>query len=514
MDTRKQHSTVTLSRRKLLQLSLAAAALAACNRMPGGLNIISHDQPPAATSSPVTSTTASSTSTASAQQAPIRQPSLDWLAASRLMFGPGAGDLSHIDQIGIDSFIEEQLAQVSDEDANLQTKLQQLGTLGMSAYALTQLKPQDILLELQRATLLRAVYSKRQLNEVMVDFWSNHFSIYFHKDANRFLKPIDDRDVIRPHALGKFRDLLDASAHSPAMLVFLDNVTNRKGSPNENYARELMELHTISVNGGYSQNDVKEVARALTGWTVRGAKSGGPDAGTFIFNSRWHDNDTKTILGQLFAPNGGQSDGDKVLDLLAKNPNCATFISTKMARRFISDQPPATAVLAGVSAFNHSDGDIKATLSAILHSSDFKQSYGQKLKRPLDLVASSLRALNADTDAGAPLQNLLTLMGQPLFLWPSPDGYPDVNGAWVGAGAMLARWNLGMALGANALPGTHIDPARFTSQSGVSPIDDISSRFFGASLPQSVVQTLTPFENDLPKLIALLLASPLFQIRG
>ena len=506
----RQRKSGSISRRDFLKIGVAAAALAACSHLPGSLQITSQATPsltPAPSPTPT-----NNVALTTLEQPVLHTPAMDWLAANRLMFGPRAGDLQHIDEIGLDNFIEEQLATSQPDDGALQTRLQPLETLTMSPADLAQAQRRNILLELQQATLLRAVYSKRQLFEVLVDFWTNHFNIYFQKNSDHYLKTVDDRGVIRPYAMGKFRDLLGASAHSPAMLVFLDNVTNRKGGPNENYGRELMELHTISVNGGYTQTDVKEVARAFTGWTVQGMKGTAP--GAFAYNPRLHDDDAKTILGQAFPAHGGQQDGEQVLDLLAHHPNCAQFIATKLARRFISDTPSASVIKLGTDAFTHSDGDIKATLSAILHSDDFKHSAGQKLKRPLELTASALRGLEADTDGAAPLQTFITQMGQPLFLWQSPNGYPDANGAWSGAGAVLARWNYGLALGGNGMKDTQINLNSLIPSKSGDVIAALSMRLFGAALPDEVHRALEPFMNDLPTLTALLVASPLFQIRG
>jgi uncharacterized protein (DUF1800 family) len=435
------------------------------------------------------------------------------------MYGPRPGDLAHIDEIGIDAFIEEQLSSNRLDGDALHAKLQPLNTLTMAPSELVQAadnKRGVILLELNQSTILHSVYGENQLREVMVDFWTNHFNIYFGKNEDRFLKTVDDREVTRPHAMGKFRDLLDASAHSPAMLVYLDNVTNRKGNPNENYARELMELHTIGVNGGYTQDDVKAVAQAFTGWTVKpyNKANPGPDNGQFIFNTRQHDDDAKTILGQALPAHGGERDGALVLDMLVKHPACATYLSTKLVRRFISDQLPAAAIQAGAAAFRKSDGDIAATLGAILHTDEFKASYGQKLKRPYDLLVSSLRALDADADGGPPLQAGLVQMGQPLFQWQFPNGYPDAAGAWSGASTLLARWNLGLALGANELKGTNVDYDAMKVGKGADLIEALSMRFFGASLPATVHDALMPFATNTAQLTALLFASPLFQMRG
>lgn len=434
------------------------------------------------------------------------------------MFGPRPGDLEHISQIGVDAFIEEQLAhdRITDDDVvrRMASFPELQDTLTAAPSELVEDTRREIILDLQQAALLRAVYSRRQLYEVMVDFWSNHFNIYFAKRTSAFLKPTDDREVIRTHAFGSFPELLSASAHSPAMLVYLDNVTNAKGKPNENYARELLELHTLGVDGGYTQQDVEAVARAFTGWTARGSKKRPEQLGQFVFAPRMHDEDAKTVLGVNLPAGGGQRDGERVLDLLAHHPSTATFISLKMARRFVSDRPSNTVVKLGADAFAKSRGDIKATLGALLHSDEFKTSLGQKFKRPFEFVASALRATDAETDAGRLISQALLMMGQPLFLWAAPNGYPDVRGAWLGADSMLARWNFALALGGNAFKGTRIESLD-ASQREVN-IDLLTSRLLGVTLPANVRATLQPFvqDGDMPSLVALLLSSPLFQTRG
>ena len=508
-----------ISRRHFFKTSaafaFASAALAACGREAteaGSLELVSRSGSDAASANARTAAqSASNVRAASSSHA------LSWLAANRLAFGPRPGDIAHIDQIGVDAWIEEQLAPDQLDDRDVMRRINAIDslqdTLTQPAVALASETKRDILADLQQITLLRAVYSPRQLYELTVDFWSNHFNIYFGKGTDAYLKPIDDREVIRPHAFGKFRDLIGASAHSPAMLIFLDNQTNVKGKPNENYARELMELHTLGVDGGYTQRDVQEVARAFTAWSVKPAKKDVPadqqaeGAGLFIFRPRQHDDDIKTILGADFPANGGEQDGERVLDMLAAHPSCATFISLKLARRFVADQPPASVVVQGAGAFTKSGGDIKATLGAILHSEEFRQSLGQKIKRPLELVASALRGVDAETDGGKPLLQAMRVMGQPLFLWAAPNGYPDVQGAWLGASTMLARWNFGVALANNALKGTRIDM-------NAGSMTDLAVRLLGAPLPASMQAAFQPFENNPAAYMSLMLNSPLFQVRG
>ena len=502
-----------LSRRDFFKtsaaLAVASASLAACGRaegQDGSLELMTSD------SASDSNSTQSQTSSASAPTS-----ALAWLAANRLMFGPRAGDVVRIDQMGVDAFIEEQLAPQQIDDGDVTRRLNQIDslqdTLTHSAAELATSTKRDILLDLQQATLLRAVYSPRQLFELTVDFWSNHLNIYFGKGTDAYLKPVDDRQVIRPYALGKFRDLVGSSAHSPAMLIFLDNQTNVQGKPNENYGRELMELHTIGVDGGYTQTDVQAVARAFTGWSVKPAKKDVPadqqaqGAGEFLFRPRQHDEDAKTVLGVQLPANSGDKDGERVLDILAAHPSCATFISLKLARRFVADEPPKDVVALGAAAFTKSDGDLKATLGAILHSDGFKQSLGQKMKRPFELVASALRGVGAETDGGKPILQAMRVMGQPLFSWASPNGYPDATGAWLGASTMLARWNFGMALAGNALKGTRVDKNAGTPA-------DLAVQLLGAPLPASVQAAVQPFANNPSAYLSLLMNSPLFQVRG
>jgi len=370
--------------------------------------------------------------------------------------------------------------------------------------------PQRIMAELVASRILRAAYSERQLQEVMVDFWTNHFNVYAQKGADRWFLTSYDRDVIRPNALGNFRELLGATARSPAMLFYLDNFQSvspnaqggrRRQGPlrrllqermqnrnpeaqqrpqqqqrmrrgiNENYARELMELHTLGVEGGYTQKDVQEVARAFTGWTIfapRGAGVYGDEgedsrAGTFFFNQRTHDTGEKTVLGQKIAAGGGVEDGEKVLDILARHPSTAKFIATKLARKFVSDNPSPALVARVAEAFRKSDGDIKTTLRALFSSPEFNSAEARraKIKTPFELAVSAIRALGAETDARPALLFWVARMGEPLYGYQPPTGYPDTAEHWVNTGALLERMNFALALAANRIPGTRVDLSRF-----------------------------------------------------
>ena len=328
---------------------------------------------------------------------------------------------------------------------------------------------QMVVTELQRAKLLRAVYSERQLYEVMVDFWENHFSIFANKDDDRLLLTSFDRETIRPFAMGRFRDLLGATAHSPAMLFYLDNWRSSVPRPypakgdkpagvdggfNENYARELMELHTLGVDGGYTQKDVQEVARCFSGWTIQKPN----EQGLFLYRPGFHDDGEKVVLGHRILPGGGIADGERVLDILATQPATARFIATKLARRFVSDDPPKSVIDRAAAVFLKTDGSIRETLRAIITSPEFfaATTYRAKVRSPLEYVAAAMRALNAETDGDRPVLDLIGRMGQPLFGRITPDGYGDRAEQWLSSAAMVVRLNFAAALAANRIKGSNV----------------------------------------------------------
>ena len=350
--------------------------------------------------------------------------------------------------------------------------------------------PQMVVTELQRAKLLRAVYSDRQLYEMMVDFWENHFSIFANKDDDRYLLTGYDRETIRPFAMGRFRDLLGATAHSPAMLFYLDNwrssvprpyaATKDKpagvdGGINENYARELMELHTLGVDGGYTQKDVQEIARCFTGWTIQKPN----EQGLFLYRPGLHDDGEKIVLGHRILPGGGPADGERVLDFLARHPATARFIATKLARRFISDEPPASVIDRAAAVFLKTDGSIRETLSAIVTSPEFfsQTAYRAKMRSPFEYVAAAMRALNAETDGDRPLLDAIARMGQPVFGRITPDGYADRADQWLTSGAMIVRFNFASALATNSLKGTKIDVARLLAGTDGANKDSVAAKF-------------------------------------
>jgi uncharacterized protein (DUF1800 family) len=407
--------------------------------------------------------------------ASVELPRLDVAPIARLLnraaFGPQPGQAAEVAAIGIERWLDRQLNPTDEDSPVVALRLSSLEALQIHAAELEDLPQHEVLRQLQQAAILRAVYSRWQLRERMVDLWSNHFNIYARKGNGSYFKPVDDLRVIRTHALDTFPALLRASAHSPAMLMYLDNQVNRRkdakgAGANENYARELMELHTLGVHGGYTQKDVQEVARCLTGWTVEDRYLHA--RGTFRFDPMLHDSGAKTVLGVRIAPtsdparevlyNGvrmaaGQVDGERVLDILATHPRTAKFVAHKVARYFLGDGAPAWEPrLAAI--YTKTGGDIREMIRPLLVSEELR-SGPPILKRPFDFLVSALRVTNADTDANQPVQTHLAQMGQPLYQWPMPDGYPDKTAAWTGS--LLARWNFALALMTAGVPGTTVD---------------------------------------------------------
>jgi uncharacterized protein (DUF1800 family) len=448
-------------------------------------------------------------------------------ALNRLTFGARPGDPQRVRDIGVDRWIERQLRPESSRDTAVAPFLAQLTTLSVRGSDLEERYPPPAQLlqraqrergpltrrdslelrraareanrpvaELLAAKVGRAVVSDRQLEEVMVDFWENHFNIYVAKGPReRYFLGDFDRDVIRPRALGKFRDLLGAVAKSEAMLFYLDNwesvadsahptlLTMRRGSSrrtrpftpgaaavtpaatqanrrrptgiNENYARELLELHTLGVDGGYTQQDVIEVARALTGWSIKPARQGGG----FLFRAAVHDAGAKLVLGHRLAAGRGIEDGEDVLDIVAHHPSTAHFIAFKLARRFVSDTPPAALVDRAAETFRRTDGDIREVVRTIVTSPEFfsRAAWHAKVKSPFEVVVSALRSMDAEPDTTPRTALLIGRMGEPLFGHQAPDGYPETGDAWMNTGAILNRINFGLAMAAARVPGVRLD---------------------------------------------------------
>jgi uncharacterized protein (DUF1800 family) len=398
-------------------------------------------------------------------------------------------------------------------------------------------RPARVVEELAMAKMARAVYSERQLQQVMDDFWFNHFNVFAGKGEDRYYLTSYEREVIQPHALGKFKDLVTGTAKSPAMLFYLDNFlsadpraaerqaqlralrqqmrpgwqrwppaaapnpqANKKKQErglNENYGRELMELHTLGVDGGYTQKDVTEVARCFTGWTIEKPR----ENPQFKFDERIHDPDAKLVLGKKIH-GGGMKDGEEVIDLLVHHPSTAKFISTKLARRFVSDNPPPALVARMAETFKSSDGDIRAVLHTMIFSPEFwsREAYRAKIKTPFEFVASTARALGTEVDTPMPLVQWVARIGEPLYQCQPPTGYSDKAEAWVNTGALLNRLNFSLALAGNKVRGSRTDSAALFGLDSLTDSKQILDRavqlFLGGQAAQATIETLEKQLDD------------------
>lgn len=385
--------------------------------------------------------------------------------------------------------------------------------------------PQDLNRQLSAQKLIRAVYSENQLQELMTDFWFNHFNVSVTKGQSQPFVLTYERDAIRPHTLGKFESLLKATAQHPAMLFYLDNATSgsdnndmnqrvkkmlpansklkRAAGLNENYAREVMELHTLGVDGGYVQADVTEVARALTGWTVRPMMKDGyggrlsklqqsrlgknmaTTEGDFLFLAVRHDQGEKTVLGKKYPSNGGLNEGLQVLHQLATHPSTATFICKKIATRFVCDTPSATLVASMANAFTQSGGNIKQTMIAMLNNREFwkKEVLRSKIKSPFELVVSAIRATNADLRYTNQLNDWCARMGQKIYSYAAPTGFPDKASFWVNTGSLLNRMNFGLAIGAQRISGVAVNLLALNNNHEPESIEDALKTYSAILLP-------------------------------
>jgi uncharacterized protein (DUF1800 family) len=520
---------------------------------------------------------------------------------NRIGFGPRADDVERVRRIGLASYIEQQLHPDRIPDAALATRLNGFTTLTKSTRELSEeyfmpaqmerrraqrqaandpaMRPNEtnpdgatrremrtpeqiqamqaqrqVITELMQQKVLRAAYSERQLEEVMADFWFNHFNVFIGKGQVRTYLTEYERDTIRPRTLGKFRNLLGAVAESPAMLFYLDNWQSAapEGSPteaarprpgqfgprgrrppfgqprtladqpvrpnqpkqrarglNENYARELMELHTLGVDGGYTQKDVQEVARALTGWTIANPREGGG----FRYEPRMHDNGEKVVLGHRIKAGGGKKDGEEVLDLLAAHPSTAHFIATKLARRFVADQPPTALVERAAARFRETSGDIREVVRTIITSPEFfaAEAYRAKVKSPFEFVVSAVRATGVDAANAMPLVQATQQLGMPLYGCQPPTGYADRADAWVNTGALLNRMNFAVSLTSPRGRGIR-QPAGTLTGSLATVRDRIVDGVLAGEISESTRSTVAR-ATETPQAVALLLGSPEFQKR-
>jgi uncharacterized protein (DUF1800 family) len=413
---------------------------------------------------------------------------------NRIGYGPRPGDVERVRVVGLPRYIDDQLHPERIADRAMPARLAGLTTIELSASQIAdrferpalearrerqrrangntpqtgdptvrdpmRQQANNLVVELSEARVLRAVYSERQLQEVLTDFWFNHFNVDARKNRERFLLTVYERETIRPHVLGRFRDLLEATARDPAMLVYLDNWMSadpaaparlgrgngnqRPRGINENYARELMELHTLGVDGGYTQKDVSEVARAFTGWTIENPRRGSG----FRFEPRMHDAGAKLVLGHRIAAGGRESDGERVLDILASHPSTARFIAFKLARRLVGDEPPTALVERAAARFRATGGDLREVTRTILTSPEFlaPDAYAAKVKTPFEFVVSALRATGRAIDSARPIVRELREMGMPLYMCQPPTGYADTADAWVNTGALVTRLNYALKL--------------------------------------------------------------------
>ncbi len=540
-------------------------------------------------------------------------------AMNRLGFGPRPGDVEHIRKTGLEKWVDQQLHPESIDDSALDQRLQRYSTLNLSARKLIEEYPQPgqvikkegitkeeyeqrikdkqrdaesqvivtgnenldkaqrqlaklqgpgrIVAELSMAKVDRAIYSNRQLQAVMEDFWFNHFNVFAQKAEDKWLLPSYVRDTIRPRTMGKFEDLLLATAKSPAMLIYLDNfqsadpdavrrldaeramrrarygrafaggaaptpgtfpgpvtstsapgagaataVKKQERGLNENYGREVMELHTIGVDGGYTQQDVVQMAECLTGWTVRTPRKD-PE---FFFDDRIHAQGKKVVMGRTFSY-GGEKDGEEALKMLANHPHTAKFISMELARHFVSDNPPPALVERTAAEFSATQGDIRSVLKTMIYSPEFwsKETYRAKVKTPYELVASTARALNAEVTITLPTAQWVARMGEPLFLCQTPNGYSDKAETWVNTGALLNRLNFALSFATDKVAGATVDlKSTLGDEAAKDPHATLAKAindFLGDQIAQQTRQTLVARLND-PQILQASLDDPVQQV--
>ena len=445
----------------------------------------------------------------------------------RLGYGPRPESIEEVLDRGPERWIKDQLE--PSTDGGVETRLRAFPTLSYSiAETLTRYNADQrslalTLQEFRSAHFVRAVHSRNQLQEVLTDFWFNHFNVFENKNPTNYGVVQYEMEVIRPHVLGRFKDLLTAVANSWAMMSYLDNYLSSARSINENYARELMELHTLGVDGGYTQADVVQVARAFTGWGIDNR------AGTFLYRGANHDQTAKTVLGQTLPANQGKKDGDDVLEILARHPSTARFISTKLCRRFVSDTPGESVIARGADAFTRSEGDIAEVMRAIIGTPDFwNDAFGPgKVKTPHEYVVSALRAVGAEVTSARSFveggRSTLTAMGMPTYEALDPTGWSDRGSDWIpNPGSHLNRMNFALRLVSQTVEGVSVDLRALIGDTDAADAAAVTAvvdrRIFGGTLNPDVAaacRAVTRTGSLLPgfKAVGMALASPAFQVR-
>jgi uncharacterized protein (DUF1800 family) len=448
---------------------------------------------------------------------------------NRVTFGSSRRELAALNAKGEERYLREQLtAALPDEIADARAEpyqLAKLSTLDLVTYCHSNPKYDDLyeqmLRDLRAARLMRAIYSRNQLREVMADFWFNHFNVHAYPWAQSL--PAYEREAIRPHALGRFRDLLGAVAGHPAMIYYLDNYLNRSNQlvdgrvvrgVNENYGRELLELHTVGVDAGYTQNDVYAAARAFTGWAIEGWAMGPPEPSyEYAFYDQRHDRERKSIFGLELECDGRKTDGEKLLDHLARHPKTARFISRKLVQRFVSDDAPQSLVESCADVFLGNDGDIPSVLATIFASDEFRSPAAMraKIKTPFEFVTGVVRAADADVTDPEPIAQSMADMGMPLFECKPPTGYSNRSTDFVNPSAQIFRFDFAIRFATGALVGAK--PAMDIDPDLDAFVHTAEQEFVGEPLSDATVAALraTPQPDRERKRLALLFASPEFQ---
>lgn len=447
---------------------------------------------------------------------------------NRIAYHIDPAELARAQSIGLGAYLEEQLNPATIDDSVADEQLRMVPILRLSRNDLYLLDNYRIWQSMIKGFMVRAVHTKRQLLERMTEFWADHFNVAGEDYATE--NAIMQRDVIRANAFGTFRDLLFGTAKSPAMLYYLDNFNNIAEHPNENFARELLELHTLGVEGGYTEQDVVEVARAFTGWTVHNGIDGG-----FYFDNYSHDMDEKHILGHTLPAGRGIEDGLHVLSILANHPQTAHYISEKLCRRFVSDYPPQSIIDSTAQVWLDSGGDIKTILRHLFNSPEFAASAGQKFRRPLDFVVGALKVTGTTFDNDWMMSELLSRSGQVPYNWGPPNGYPDTAEAWINTSSLLFRWNTALFLAEEAYSDPYFAGDTQIRQRIGNPatigtlVDRVAEHVFGVPLSPVEAAPFVTYASDgasadarvftetiaskLGILYALMLASPLYQWR-